>query len=93
MISPSKSSLLPPPNLPHPTPHPKEKRKRVEEKDPLSLHIQNKGLPLAKRSRTPADGNCWYHAVADQVLHTTSFVLHISNCTLKNVPFTLYTAH
>ena len=39
-----------------------------DEDDPLSRHIRTKGLPLVRRGRTPADGNCWYHAVADQVL-------------------------
>ena len=56
-----------------------------DEDDPLSRHIRTKGLPLVRRGRTPADGNCWYHAVADQVLvelkpvhnaHRTQVLLH-----------------
>ena len=35
--------------------------------DPLLKHISSSGLPLKLRPQTPGDGNCWYHAIADQV--------------------------
>ena len=35
--------------------------------DPLLKHISSSGLPLKLRPQTPGDGNCWYHAMADQV--------------------------
>ena len=38
------------------------------EGDPLDLHIRQKGLGLGRRRPTVTDGNCWYDAVADQVI-------------------------
>ena len=35
--------------------------------DPLLKHISSSALPLKLRPQTPGDGNCWYHAIADQV--------------------------
>ena len=35
--------------------------------DPLVEHIKRSGLPLLLRKPTPNDGNCWWHAVADQI--------------------------
>ena len=46
------------------------------EGDPLDLHIRQKGLGLVRRRPTVTDGNCWYDAVADQVI-LTSFPLLI----------------
>ena len=36
--------------------------------DPLVEHIKRSGLPLLLRKPTPNDGNCWWHAVADQIV-------------------------
>ena len=36
--------------------------------DPLMEHIKRSGLPLLLRKPTPNDGNCWWHAVADQIV-------------------------
>ena len=47
-----------------------EKNEEVEvlETDPLLEHIESSGLPLKMRRPTLSDGNCWWDAVADQVL-------------------------
>ena len=47
-----------------------EKNEEVEvlETDPLLEHIESSGLPLRMRRPTLSDGNCWWDAVADQVI-------------------------
>ena len=47
-----------------------EKNEEVEvlENDPLLEHIESSGLPLRMRRPTLSDGNCWWDAVADQVI-------------------------
>ena len=35
--------------------------------DALNKHILMKELPLIRRRKTPPDGNCWFHALCDQI--------------------------
>ena len=52
-----------------PFPAKQELRKHMGRKhrDPLINHLKNKKTDLIFSELTPADGNCWWHAVGDQI--------------------------